>query len=89
VFHGDVAARTEALGRSLAKVSVGAQLADTGMGEFLCSRIPDKRYRVIFGYSEYLECNCEGFCWRGGFSHVWQVKDIESTSRFSILQKTG
>lgn len=37
VFHGDVAARTEALGRSLAKVSVGAQLADTGMGEFLCS----------------------------------------------------
>jgi SWI/SNF-related matrix-associated actin-dependent regulator 1 of chromatin subfamily A len=45
-----------------------------GSWEFKSSRDSSKSYRVTYGRAGHLECNCEGFLYRGNCKHVQEVR---------------
>lgn len=71
---GDAAARIEAIGVSVARISSDAPITETGVHEFRSAREPDKVYRVTWGRGGHLECTCGGFRWRGACKHVREVQ---------------
>jgi SWI/SNF-related matrix-associated actin-dependent regulator 1 of chromatin subfamily A len=71
---GDAAARIAALGTAIAPSSRAAPIQEQGVQEFRSSRDPERVYRVTWGRAGHLECNCEGFRWRGGCKHVREVR---------------
>ena len=72
--EGDAAARIEELASAIPRLASETPLVETGAWEFPSSRDPKRIYRVTFGRAGHLECNCEGFGWRGECSHVRKVR---------------
>ena len=50
------------------------EVNNLGLWEFRSSRDPSKVYRVIYGRAGHLDCNCEGFLYRGNCKHVQDVQ---------------
>ena len=46
----------------------------SGLWEFQSDRDPSQGYRVTYGRSGHLECNCKGFEYRGNCKHVLEVR---------------
>ena len=71
---GDAAARIATIGAAVPRAGAAAPIVQQGVHEFTSSREPGKVYRVTWGRAGHLECNCEGFRWRGDCKHVREVR---------------
>ena len=72
----DPAARLAELTKLLPKAIAASEEAENpSFWEFTSSRDPSKSYRVTHGNAGHLECNCEGFLYRGNCKHVREVRE--------------